>query len=232
MLFQLLRKLPLCQWQKWWYLYPLIINPYTHLISYVGIYWLPIPFFWGAPTGQVKLVGGWTTHVKDLRKSNWIISPWIGVKINDILKPPPSKPWNWYKVGPVTSYKWSYGAPINRVEITPLTLVNSYSPTIPTQPWWLQPISTCCAPRATIAEAWRRSRPNPFMYGLYPPKKNAWNPKKWRFGRICFLFSFPKRVTFRFHVPKHLYWPMSCREGIVSEGDKKFCQWSNNENGS
>ncbi len=30
------------------------------------------------------LVGGWATPLKDMRKSNWIISPGIGVKIKDV----------------------------------------------------------------------------------------------------------------------------------------------------
>ncbi len=36
------------------------------------------------------LVGGWTNPFEKLRKSNWIISPGIGVKIITCLKPPPS----------------------------------------------------------------------------------------------------------------------------------------------
>ncbi len=31
-----------------------------------------------------KQVGGWTTHLKNMRKSNWIISPGIGVNIKNI----------------------------------------------------------------------------------------------------------------------------------------------------
>ena len=36
-------------------------------------------------------------------------------------------------------------------------------------PGWLQPISTCCAPRATIAEAWKRRR-------------------KWRSKNVVYIF--------------------------------------------
>ena len=32
-----------------------------------------------------KLLGGWTTHLKNMRKSNWIISPRIGVKITKVF---------------------------------------------------------------------------------------------------------------------------------------------------
>ena len=31
-----------------------------------------------------SLVGGWTTHLKNMRKSNWIISPRFGVKIQNV----------------------------------------------------------------------------------------------------------------------------------------------------
>ena len=36
-----------------------------------------------APASTKKLVGGWTTQPKNMRKSNWIISPGIGVKIKN-----------------------------------------------------------------------------------------------------------------------------------------------------
>ena len=32
-----------------------------------------------------KLLGGWTTHLKNMQKSNWIMSPRIGVKITKVF---------------------------------------------------------------------------------------------------------------------------------------------------
>ena len=38
------------------------------------------------------LVGGFSpTHLKNMRKSNWIISPVFGVKIDNYFKSPPSQ---------------------------------------------------------------------------------------------------------------------------------------------
>ena len=52
-------------------LVPLTNQLHIHLISCVGIYWVPIPFFWGAPTGQVKLVGGFNLSEKYARQIGW-----------------------------------------------------------------------------------------------------------------------------------------------------------------
>ena len=50
-----------------------------------------LPVFFGResslPFIQPFLVGGWTTQLKNMRKSNWIISPGVGVK-KKYLKPP------------------------------------------------------------------------------------------------------------------------------------------------
>ena len=33
-----------------------------------------------------NIVGGWTTHLKNMRKSNWIISPIFGMNINKLFE--------------------------------------------------------------------------------------------------------------------------------------------------
>ena len=46
----------------------------------LGSCWM---LLWWHRHPQKKLVGGWTTQPKNMRKSNWIISPGIGVKIKN-----------------------------------------------------------------------------------------------------------------------------------------------------
>ena len=43
------------------------------------------------PGSHFYLAGGWTTHLKNMRTSNWIISPSRGIH-KQYLKPPPSYP--------------------------------------------------------------------------------------------------------------------------------------------
>ena len=51
------------------------------------IFWVMAPFL-----GDIRsLVGGFSpTHLKNMRKSNWIISPKIGLKIKKHVQPPPT----------------------------------------------------------------------------------------------------------------------------------------------
>ena len=132
---------------------------------------------------KTLLVGGWTTHLKNMRKSNWIISPGIGMNIKIFELPPPS-------LGPnpvVTStqsspfllpkdYQFLFVGPflLPRIQNGRSESLKVES-TFQTKTWPKKTSAALCAkhPWAKVF-FWARNFPNVFLFGSTNAKESGW----------------------------------------------------------